>query len=206
MLKILFVFGIFKIILAQQQIRNGISSRFVNQPSLNYGAQNSNSNTYLLQQPYAQQSLVQPQQIAVTPSSLENMFTLFPTLSPIFFSTMTSIPLRQPIQTTYNNNEHIISNNYNTNNRNLPSSNVGTNTHINTEHTTKQIINNRPYIYDYTFAPGTLPTFCGYGVNPIPIYNTPYKKCIPNDPFCGLFYTCIMDVNERGEVLGRSAN
>ncbi|KAF7634832.1 hypothetical protein Mgra_00005725 [Meloidogyne graminicola] len=36
---------------------------------------------------------------------------------------------------------------------------------------------------------------------PIPIYNTPRKKCIPHSPLCGITFTCVMDVhaiNEQG--------
>lgn len=52
-------------------------------------------------------------------------------------------------------------------------------------------------VTEFGFAPGTLPMYCGYNVNPLPVYNTPYKKCIPNHPMCGLLFTCILDVDPK---------
>jgi hypothetical protein len=47
----------------------------------------------------------------------------------------------------------------------------------------------QPYIYNFDFAPGTSVIYCAYGANPIPRYNTPYKKCIPYHPLCGITFT-----------------
>ncbi|KAI1717499.1 hypothetical protein Ddc_09936 [Ditylenchus destructor] len=48
--------------------------------------------------------------------------------------------------------------------------------------------------FDYWFAEGTPHLYCSYGVNPIPRYNTPHKRCVPNNPACGIVYSCIIDV------------
>ena len=48
---------------------------------------------------------------------------------------------------------------------------------------------NQPYQYNFDFAPGTPVVYCAYGANPIPVYNTPYKKCIPYHPLCGITFT-----------------
>jgi hypothetical protein len=48
---------------------------------------------------------------------------------------------------------------------------------------------NQPYQYNFDFAPGTPVVYCAYGANPIPSYNTPYKKCIPYHPLCGITFT-----------------
>ena len=49
----------------------------------------------------------------------------------------------------------------------------------------------------FDFASGTPVLYCSYGVNPIPVYNTPKKKCIPYHPLCGLTFTCIFDIDPR---------
>ncbi|KAI6219835.1 hypothetical protein M3Y99_01635700 [Aphelenchoides fujianensis] len=46
----------------------------------------------------------------------------------------------------------------------------------------------------FDFKEGTLHTYCGYGVFPVPEYNTPRKRCVPWHPMCGIVFTCIMDV------------
>lgn len=51
-----------------------------------------------------------------------------------------------------------------------------------------------PAGFDYWFAEGTAHTYCSYGVNPIPRYNTPHKRCVPNHPGCGIIFSCIIDV------------
>ncbi|KAI1709689.1 hypothetical protein DdX_11079 [Ditylenchus destructor] len=48
--------------------------------------------------------------------------------------------------------------------------------------------------FDYWFAEGTPHLYCSYGVNPIPRYNTPHKRCVPNNPACGIVFSCIIDV------------
>uniref|UniRef100_A0A914HCC0 Uncharacterized protein n=1 Tax=Globodera rostochiensis TaxID=31243 RepID=A0A914HCC0_GLORO len=56
---------------------------------------------------------------------------------------------------------------------------------------------------DFTFAPGSPGLACLYGF-PVPKYNTPRKRCIPDHPMCGIQFTCVMDVHavdERGREL-----
>lgn len=48
--------------------------------------------------------------------------------------------------------------------------------------------------FEFWFAEGTAHTYCSYGVNPVPRYNTPHKKCVPNHPECGIIFSCIIDV------------
>lgn len=47
---------------------------------------------------------------------------------------------------------------------------------------------------DFDFAPNTPGLGCLYGM-PIPLYNTPKKRCVPHSPLCGFAFTCVMDVN-----------
>ncbi|KAI6236137.1 hypothetical protein M3Y95_00125700 [Aphelenchoides besseyi] len=50
-----------------------------------------------------------------------------------------------------------------------------------------------PPVTHFTFKEGTPPYYCAYGL-PVPEYNTPRKKCVPNWVGCGIIFTCIMDV------------
>jgi len=59
------------------------------------------------------------------------------------------------------------------------------------DHALAQRMHKQPYLYNFDFAPGTPVIYCAYGANPIPRYNTPYKKCIPYHPLCGITFTVI---------------
>lgn len=74
------------------------------------------------------------------------------------------------------------------------------------DHALAQRMHKLPYLYNFDFAPGTPVIYCAYGANPIPRYNTPYKKCIPYHPLCGITFTCIFDVDpETGHVWNHAA-
>lgn len=167
---------ILKVIFAEQQ--QTINNYATSSSTNVYGPHITNPNKFFLQQP----------QSFVTQSPFESMFTLFPTINTIYFPTMSFFRQQQGYANDFVTNTSPLSNN------NFNSIRNQTN------------VEQKPYVYNYTFAPGTLPTYCGYRVYPIPVYNTPYKKCIPNNPGCGLFFTCIMDANKRSKVLGQSAN
>ncbi|KAI6214391.1 hypothetical protein M3Y94_00262600 [Aphelenchoides besseyi] len=49
-------------------------------------------------------------------------------------------------------------------------------------------------VQNFWFKEGTPMLPCGYGMNPLPQYNTDRKKCIPFSPLCGWAFTCIFDV------------
>ncbi|CAK5125503.1 unnamed protein product [Meloidogyne enterolobii] len=74
------------------------------------------------------------------------------------------------------------------------------------DHALAQRMHKQPYLYNFDFAPGTPVIYCAYGANPIPRYNTLYKKCIPYHPLCGITFTCIFDVDpETGHVWNHAA-
>lgn len=183
---------------------------------------NSQSNTYYYGGPQSSASLPsnsrgiyyseeQPQQVyvPVTPSPASISHTLFPTISPTFLASMfAQHPIHGSDSTFYLNNvTPATSINY------APSASADTISSgiiTNTDHlrAPNEVVATNYALAsqsnDFSFAPGTLPMPCGYGVNPVPIYNSPYKKCIPNSPLCGWAFTCIFNLDKNGKVISRA--
>lgn len=174
-LLILFIF-VFGFVKTQQQSRQLINALPTNPHYIN-----SQSNVAYLSQ--LQPAIQQPQFIPVT--VVPEPVTLFPTISPNFLSSMFEHPHHQHPLPSSGSDSSI----YGTNRAPTP---VNYAPAVNTNND------------DFTFAPGTLPMPCGYGVNPVPVYNSPFKKCIPNSPLCGLAYTCIFNIDSNGKPISRA--